>query len=81
MNNKKIKKSLLSVATVAFIALNAIFLFPKQADAFEFFGRVTCYSTWQTTNGDISIVDCLGCTRVEDVNNPADSGRCRPNPE
>ena len=79
MKAKKFKKILFPILALAFLVINGMFLFPKQAQAFEEFGD-RCYQTWYvagTPTQKQSFKECDNCTRIE-AWNPYDRKRCDP---
>jgi len=68
---------------LAFLAVNATFLLPRDAKAQELFGqRADCYWTWTPSGQTLqSFIKCDNCTRIE-AYNPSDDRRCKfVNPE
>lgn len=81
MKKNRIRKTLLSGLALALLAVNGMFLFPKEAQAFVELERADCYWTWDLTGfTQKSFIKCDGCTRVE-AYNPSDDRRCSPSVE
>ncbi len=76
--NTKFKKIISAFGVVAFLAINLMFLMPRDVQAQELFGqRADCYWRW-TPGGQTlqSFIKCDDCTRIE-AYNPTDDRRCR----
>lgn len=82
MKNTKIKKTMLSLLGIAFLAINGIFLFQKEAQAFNI-ARRDCSQNWNLIGFDQnkeSFTECDNCTRIQ-AWNPTNDRRCRATPE